>query len=236
MTPPPAQLSPYRAQTHKPLANLVFVAPLLAAYEVSVALGGTDLLSRSHLQRFLSEIGAGAEYFSALLIVAVLLAQQIAGKHPWRLPMFVPALMVLEAVLLAVPLLGLGLLGNHAVATAGARPGGEVVHLLLACIGAGIYEEFLFRLAWLAVAGLLLVDLLSLPKDVAVAVAVLTSALAFALYHFTGPAPVAWPAFAFFALSGTYLAGVYLLRGYGVAVGAHVVYNVVVLAISGAGR
>ena len=95
MTQPPAQLSPYWTQTRKPLANLLFVAPLLVAYEVSVALTGTDLLSRSHIQRFLNEFGAGAEYLSALLIVAVLLAQQVAGKHSWRLRPSVLALMAL---------------------------------------------------------------------------------------------------------------------------------------------
>lgn len=229
MTPPPAQLNPYWAQTRKPLANLLFVAPLLVAYEAGVALTGTDLLSRSHVQRFLSEFGAGAEYLSALLIVAVLLAQQVAGKHTWRLQPFVPVLMVLEAAVLAVPLLALRLL------VAG-PPQGETAQRLLDYVGAGVYEEFLFRLVWMAAAALVLVDLLSLPKDIAAAVAVVTSAAAFALYHFIGAASIHWGYFAFFGLSGAYLAGVYLLRGYGIAVGAHVVYNMVVLALSEAGR
>ncbi len=227
MTRSPAPPAPYWAQSCKPLANLVFVAPLLVAYEVGVALTGTDLLlSRGHIQSFLREVGAGAEYLSAVLIVAVLLAQQAAGRHPWRLPPVVPGLMALEAVVLAMPLLALAMLNGGAPA---APPTGSLLRGVLEGVGAGIYEEFLFRLAWLALAGLVLVDLLSLPKDVAVTVAVLTSAVAFALYHFVGAESIHWGRFAFLLLAGAYLAGVYLLRGYGVAVGAHVVYNMILV-------
>ncbi|NLF30205.1 MAG: CPBP family intramembrane metalloprotease [Planctomycetes bacterium] len=235
MTRPPAQLNAYWGQTHKPLANLAFIVPLLLVYEAGVALIGTDLLSRSHIHAFLAKFDAGAEYFSALLIVVVLVAQQFAGKHPWRLRPATPAIMALEAAVLAVPLLSLGLLlGHHSGAIAGGWPRSELARDLLSCVGAGIYEEFLFRLAWLAAAALLLVDLLNVPKDAAVAVAVFTSAAAFALYHFVGAGAILWGRFAFLLLAGAYLAGVYLLRGYGVAVGVHVAYNMMVLALRGA--
>jgi len=51
-------------------------------------------------------------------------------------------------------------------------------------IGAGIYEELLFRLIGIALLHMLFVDFLALPEKVGGAAAIGVSAVAFAMYHF----------------------------------------------------
>ena len=78
-------------------------------------------------------------------------------------------MMVGEAVALVPPLLGMYLLSQRilpAAPTLAAGGGGNMGLLpsMLAGTGAGIYEEFLFRLVGLNLITLLLVDVFELPK------------------------------------------------------------------------
>ena len=100
------------------------------------------------------------------------------------------------------------------------------VHLLLMLIGAGIYEELFFRLLLLPVMvwALLRIEL----KDwLAYTLGVVLVSLVFSAAHSIG-ADQNWVTFAFRFLVGLILGTIYLKRGFGVAVGAHALYNVTV--------
>ncbi|MFW5683061.1 MAG: CPBP family intramembrane glutamic endopeptidase, partial [Phycisphaeraceae bacterium] len=103
---------------------------------------------------------------------------------------------------------------------------------LLLSIGAGIYEELLFRLLAIALLGLLLEDILALPRGWAALLAVAVSSLAFAWYHFWGTGmPIEATRFAFYTLAGLYFAGLYMLRGFGIVVATHAFYDVVIVSV-----
>jgi len=96
-------------------------------------------------------------------------------------------------------------------------------------IGAGVYEETLFRLllfSFLAY-GLRFVDV---PWMFASLLAAVVSALAFAAAHNLGPEgePFDNYVFAFRTLAGVYFALLYRCRGFGIAVGTHTGYDVLV--------
>jgi hypothetical protein len=100
---------------------------------------------------------------------------------------------------------------------------------ILTFIGAGIYEEVLFRLGlFVGLYGLL--RILHLPKLVAVTLAALAAAAAFAAAHHVGPygEPVRADYFVFRAIAGLYFTLLFVLRGFGIAVGAHAGYDVLV--------
>jgi membrane protease YdiL (CAAX protease family) len=96
-------------------------------------------------------------------------------------------------------------------------------------MGAGIYEEFLFRLVGIGLIMLICVDLLKGPRGAVAAVAVVATSLIFSLYHFLGPEAFSWRLLVFRAGAGAYLAALYITRGFGVAVGAHACYNVLLV-------
>ena len=96
-------------------------------------------------------------------------------------------------------------------------------------IGAGIYEEVIFRLG--VYAGLMAMMRISqVPMVAAVPVAAGLSGALFAAAHHIGPAgeSVESFVFAFRTLAGVYFALVYQFRGFGVAVGAHAGYDMLV--------
>ncbi len=96
-------------------------------------------------------------------------------------------------------------------------------------VGAGLYEEMLFRLIGLALLHFILADLIGLPRRWAGIGAVVLSAVAFAVYH--QPPLTDWTRILFYLLSGVYFGTVYLLRGFGIVVGAHAMYDVLVLTV-----
>ena len=100
---------------------------------------------------------------------------------------------------------------------------------LIGFVGAGVYEEALFRLTLIPLffAGL---RVLQAPQVVASAVAVTASAFLFSLAHHAGTPGEAftWFAFVFRWLAGVYFAWVFVVRGFGVAVGTHTAYDILV--------
>ena len=151
--------------------------------------------------------------------------------------------MTLESVALAVGLIGLSTLGdlglNHLdhsqlplrMAEAATSQVGEpgLPTRSLAFLGAGIYEEAVFRLALIpAVYGF--ARLLLLPGVLASTVAITASSLLFSIAHHVGSPGEAftWYAFVFRWLAGVYFSWVFVVRGFGIAVGTHVAYDCLV--------
>lgn len=99
---------------------------------------------------------------------------------------------------------------------------------LMVSLGAGIYEELLFRV--LLVSGLALMATRvfrwsTLRADV---FAIITGALVFSAFHYVGPygEPLAIGSFTFRAIAGLLFSGLYLLRGFGITAWTHALYDV----------
>jgi hypothetical protein len=114
-----------------------------------------------------------------------------------------------------------------------ARPRSETEPMwgqIVSYLGAGIYEETLFRL--LLFAGLLRLFAWSEPKPslLALALAGFASALLFAGAHHLGPNGDPFNAYvlSFRTFAGLYFAWLFQARGFGIAVGAHAGYDLLV--------
>ena len=101
--------------------------------------------------------------------------------------------------------------------------------LIVGFVGAGIYEESLFRLALVPVLALGFRMLLA-KRLMAATLAIFVSAAIFAIAHHAGAQGEAfsWYAFVFRCAAGVGFAGLFALRGFGIAVGAHIAYDVMV--------
>ncbi len=100
---------------------------------------------------------------------------------------------------------------------------------MIGYLGAGVYEETLFRLILVPLFFATL-RLLQMPQVLANALAVTGSALLFALAHHAGSPgePFTWFAFIFRWMAGVFFAWVFVLRGFGIAVGTHTMYDILV--------
>ena len=247
-------LTSYWDRSQWPLQSLYFLIPLLAGYtlgSVWLAGGGAERLpaifAEDLLGRFFALAGVGHQsmYLPAICLVVVLLCAHVARRDPWTPEPRLYLLMAAESIVFALPLFVLSTLAAgmdeppplQALAPAamtppvavGAAPGSFWEGVVFA-IGAGLYEELLFRFMLIALLHLLLKNVLALPQAVCDWSAVGLAAVAFAAYHFAGGAPFDASLFAFFTLAGLYLGVIFITRGFGIVVAVHAIYDVLAVA------
>jgi hypothetical protein len=243
----------YWTATRHPWGCVLFVLPLLAIYEIGLfALGQYDLRNGADvwLRAALNEIGISPIYGAPCLLVFVLLAWGLVrreGRPTDKVGVWVG--MTGESAAYALLLLGLSqglwlllmraddvlgqpsnriaLLQFSADPERGPEPmWGQIVSFL----GAGIYEETLFRLLLFAGLVRLFAWSDSNTSPTAILLAAFASALLFAGAHHVGPHgdPFNVYVMSFRTFAGLYFAALYQARGFGIAVGAHAGYDVLV--------
>lgn len=230
----------YWRATRRPLPCLVFVLPLLLLYEVGLTWAGGgagDALragADSWLRHALRLAGLTDRWLPPLALTMGLLAWQSFDRRDWRFHPLVLGGMIVESLVLALGLialsrlvdLGFTRLDHRALAVPAAPPGAAA---LVGLLGAGIYEEALFRLVSIPLLyrGLRLAHV---PELVAATMAISASSLAFSLAHHAGAPGEAFTLFAFVFrwLAGVFFAYVFVARGFGVAVGTHSAYDLLV--------
>lgn len=241
MTPTPKRFSrrlendSYATLAQRPLYSLIFILPALLFFQIGASVYGSRLLAPRDLGKLLGLFGATAPYIPPLFILLVLLIQHAMHRHPWTLKPKVLLGMLGESLVYVVPLYGVSflsrkLMGTLQSAPAVADPESRLQDFLHA-VGAGIYEEFLFRLVLISLVALVFVDLLEQKRKIVLPVAVVVSALLFSLYHHSGeqlmdPASLPWDQVVYRTLAGLWLGVVFAYRGFGIAVGAHALFNV----------
>ena len=243
--PPAAARRTYWGVTRRPLPCLVFVVPLLLTYELGVLwLGGSSATALrtgadAWMRKGLGSLGLTDHWLVPGALILVLVGWQAYRRSDWRFPPWSLLGMTVESLVLAVALVGLSKLvdlGFTALERTGpptltATPTGSGPWLapLVGFLGAGVYEEALFRLILIPLFYMVLRGLQT-PRVLASSVAVTASALLFSLAHHAGTPGEAftWYAFIFRWLAGVYFAWVFVVRGFGIAVGTHTAYDILV--------
>lgn len=232
-------LREYLDASRRPSFSAVMVISLLALYEAGIALteGGQRNAADVIIKQVLADLGdSGGAVFHVGLLVSFLLAAVILNRRGgsvfrYLVPFLAecsvyacclaPFVLWLEEPFLALP----------------------ASRSLVLDVGAGVYEEILFRL--ILIRGLFLLMRLDpweffrvgekagkrfrrmvLPAGV---VAVVSAGL-FALYHHLGPGgePIEMSVLIFRFLAGLVLVFIYLARGLGVVVYTHALYDILV--------
>jgi hypothetical protein len=231
----------YFSATRHPWACLVFILPLLAAYEGGVLwLGSTDPSALRNgadtwLRWALDALGLRQLYWAPVMLAAFLVGWSWLRRRDRPTDMLgVWIGMAIESAVFAVGLwaLSLGLapfLDRLGVQLTSAQQIEPAFEQAITFLGAGIYEEVLFRL--LLFAGLVwLLRSAAVGKPLALLLASVTSATVFSSAHHLGPygEPFNNFVFLFRTLAGLYFTVVFSLRGFGITVGAHAFYDVLV--------
>lgn len=219
----------YRRESRRPLVGYLFLLPLAAIYELGVALvgdaqsAGAELLVPQSVREVLAWFGLIGGWLPTSMVLVGLLIWYRWRRDGWHVRLGALPTMAVEGLLLAVPLLVVALLF---------QPSADVTHTTLAgrfvrAVGAGLYEELLFRWLLVGVAVGLLVARWKIPLLSARTVMIGFSAVVFSLSHLQplGAESFTWPAFVFRLVAGVYLAILFVSRGIGVCTGCHVLYN-----------
>lgn len=102
---------------------------------------------------------------------------------------------------------------------------------LMLSLGAGLYEELLFRVLLVGTLALVFRRLLGLRPFVGGLAAALIGAVIFSLFHYIGPYgdQLQLYSFVFRAIAGLALSALFLLRGFGITAWTHALYDVFLL-------
>lgn len=240
-------LRSYWRLSRAPRYSVLFALPLLLLYEALAAAlsdgeggvrNGADVLLKSLFVGFGGRDGLIA--FGALLLgsgVALVVRdlRRGGGIDPLVF-LFMAAESVVYALgfgLIVGTLTGL-LLGGRVTATeaplALLNGGLGLPTQLMISLGAGIYEELLFRVLLVGTLAWGARRLLGWPAAAAGVFATVTGALIFSAFHYLGPYgdPLELPSFTFRALAGLVFSAMYLARGLGITAWTHALYDVLV--------
>jgi hypothetical protein len=190
------------------------------------------------MRHALTGLGLTDHWFLPLSLALALLLRHASDPRDWRFPPASLLGMAIESFVFGVALIGVSWVVDlgfthlerpDALLAAGTPTARHWAAPLIGFLGAGVYEEALFRLTLIPVFfGTL--RLLQMPTVLASSLAVTASALLFSVAHHAGnPGETfVWFAFIFRWLAGVYFAWVFVVRGFGVAVGTHCAYDVLV--------
>jgi len=226
----------YWIESRQPWPSLVFIAPLLAIYEGGLLVLGPHAVRNgadAWLRQFLSMLGFGEYFLLPVLTICILLGWHHTTRQSWRLRPGLFSGMAGECVLLSFCLLLIYRVQDMLLAV-GPQPVetsiGDTIGTAVSFLGAGIYEELLFRLILLSGLVLLLKWLGMEDARQRTVTAVLLSSFLFATAHYVGHYGDQWQLFSFMFrfIAGVFFSVLFVYRGFGIAAGTHAGYDILV--------
>jgi membrane protease YdiL (CAAX protease family) len=250
----------YWHETLRPFCNLIFLLPFLAIYEFGIwSLGdyrGAAMRNGADawLRLWLGHASTRLIWLPPVLLMGTLLTWHLLARQPWKMKWDTLGGMAAESLMYAVVLILVGQAADYGFRLSGwtkldvaDRPmhSGLLIRMVN-FMGAGIYEEFLFRLCLLPIVYASFRAMMA-PKRLAIIGTVVVTSLIFSLAHYLSPRdgghaltvlsdamtrvlskPELWFGFAFRTLAGIFFAALCFFRGFGITVGAHATYDIVV--------
>lgn len=227
------ELRRYLDESQRPIVILAFLAPAIILYQIGSEAFGKDIVAFTILRDMMAYLGVIGRSVPAILLVLTLLGWHLVKRDRWQFQLPTLAKMLLESVLMAVPVFAIGILAQHFVPLM-ARGNPHLGEKLASSLGAGLYEELVFRVYLCGLLWLIVRKGLGVSRLWATIAVVLVSAVLFSAYHYLGVGEVfRWHSFIFRVLAGAYFAGLYMARGLGVTSGAHAIYDVIVVTLAG---
>ncbi len=240
----------YFAQSRRPIHSLILVAPFLLVYEIGVLalqLATPDFQTRNAADVLIHEaarasLGISALFLGVLVLAVAWVIWQWRVKASLRYDLRTVSVMCGESALFALALyiipwqLYAYLLRGMTLSAADGAGAGLWGNIVLSC-GAGVYEEFVFRVLLVALLAGICLKVFKMERTRAGIIAVLVGALIFSSAHHQGPhgdpvdvgSVAFWLVFTFRTVAGVYFAALYYFRCFGVAVATHAIYNILVV-------
>lgn len=226
----------YLEHSQRPLMSLAFVLPMLLIYELATGLWGAypvegapqPVVAFTLMRQFFGLFGATGKYLPALAVIGILAGCHLARRDRVQLRISYLFGMAAESLMLAMPIVAIGYAMDHFIPqrllAAGVGPESSR-NLIAICLGAGIYEELVFRLILMSVLSLMLRDAMGMGSKRSSLLVVAAAAVLFAGYHYLGSEPFHLRTFTFRTLAGMYFGVLFISRGFGITAGSHAAYD-----------
>ena len=227
------------------LTSLVLVFPLFLVYQVGVlftlpVLNGADFLTVFLFRDLGLGTGAYLAYTGAIALAFAIAVGVLRRKQRFDprlvIPVFVESAiyaLTMGSLIVFVMTRVLGVSPRLSVEDAGLVASQGLGTRFVMSLGAGVYEETVFRLGLMTGIVVLLAKVIGIRRWIAIALALVVSSILFSAMHHIPPHgdPLHLGVFLFRVLAGVFFGLVYWFRGFAVAVYTHALYDVYVLVV-----
>ncbi|MEC9455389.1 MAG: CPBP family intramembrane glutamic endopeptidase [Candidatus Neomarinimicrobiota bacterium] len=223
----------YFRKSSSPLYSFIITLPIFLTYELGIfwmrniefnyIQNGADVL----IEQAILRLGFDVIYVSSIIFLFVLLIIIYYQKHHFNsLSISRPYLgaMLLESIVYASILFFL--MGNLYLMDVSTN---DFYCNIILSLGAGIYEELIFRVLLIYVFYQSIKFLFRLGKFSTNFYAIILSAILFSSFHFIGAESFNQEAFAVRFIAGIFLAFLYVQRGFGITAITHSFYDIFVI-------
>jgi membrane protease YdiL (CAAX protease family) len=238
----PARPMPSKAASPRNLlTSLVLVFPLFLIYQLGVLftlpmLNGADFVTILLLQTLGLSVKGYLGFLGGVLLLFLGTLLVLRRHQRFDRAMVLPV--ILESLIWALTMGSLivfvmtRILGINPRLAAGIEGQGLMTRFVMS-LGAGVYEETVFRLGLMSVLALALEKLVKVVRWLALLIALLLSATVFSAMHHLPPYgdPLTLSPFVFRILAGVFFGLLFWRRGFAVAVYTHAFYDVFVLVV-----
>jgi membrane protease YdiL (CAAX protease family) len=223
------------------LTSLVLVFPLFLVYQIGVlftlpVLNGADFLTVFLFKNLGLTTGAYLAYTAAVAVAFAVAVVLLRRKQKFDPRLIIPVFV--ESAIYALTMGSLIVFVMTKVLHVSPRLAGGIAEQGLGArfvmsLGAGVWEETIFRLGIMTGLAVLLERVLGLGRWVAVALALVVSSFLFSAMHHIPPYgdPLHLGVFLFRVLAGCFFGLVYWFRGFAIVVYTHALYDIYVLLL-----
>jgi membrane protease YdiL (CAAX protease family) len=219
--------------------SLILVMPLFVIYQIGILMtggvrNGVDFVS--DVMWLISDgslgvyLGINGAIFAGFAITLATLRHK-GTWHPGLFP-FILLESTIYAMFLGTAVIQLmSTLGLSPLLATGSEGEWGIITKVVLSLGAGIYEETVFRLIGMGGLYWLARKVMDIPSWMAAIAALLISSFVFSAIHYVGPLGDAFTmgSFLFRFFAGILLAAIFYLRGFAVAVYTHAIYDIIVM-------
>ncbi len=219
------------------LTSLLLVFPLFLVYQLGVLLtptmNGADFITGPLMDLLRYNLGAYLLLSAGVTLAFLLVALYLRKKQEFDWRLFVPVLIESAIYALTMGTIINLVMNPFARHLAAGPPGTGPLDRFVLSLGAGVYEELVFRLILISALVLLFHRLMRLPKFAAVLAAFVISSFLFSAAHHLGRQgdPLQLGVFVYRFLAGMIFAAIFYFRSFAIAVYTHALYDIYVMLI-----
>ena len=227
----------YWRLSKSPYYSFIFIIPFLIIYEfmvlflsrneVSTLRNGADILLRQFMSLF-GDVGLYITSISFFLIFLIVFLLQKKNMNDTSIKSNYLLLMLIEGFVWGIVLFFLMLFSQNLLTFPSSK---ELISQIILSIGAGLYEELVFRVLLIIVLTKIIKIIFLWNNFICVMISMIISAIIFSYFHFLGPYgdTLSFSVFIYRFLGGFFLGFLYILRGFGITAYTHINYNLFII-------
>jgi hypothetical protein len=228
-------MSDYLTRSRSLSKSFLFVLPLLVFYEIGILFYGSETKNTADviIKKPFEVFGDNAAlvFNSLIIIIAFCSIFYIEKKNRFSCRIFIPMFLESLAYAFSLGYVILFLVHGYLPFDITNSYVQNFTKCIIISLGAGVYEEILFRLLLLSVLYLVFVKALKVNSIIGSFCSILICACVFSIMHYIGTAADTFTisSFLFRLSAGIVLSAIFIFRGLGIAVYTHAIYDVLVI-------